>query len=54
MCKYRQIIDIAENTFRVRYMDKKRKEGFTLTELIVVLVIIAIIAAVAVPFFINY
>lgn len=54
MCKYRQIIDIAENTFRVRYMDKKRKKGFTLTELIVVLVIIAIIAAVAVPFFINY
>lgn len=35
-------------------MDKKRKKGFTLTELIVVLVIIAIIAAVAVPFFINY
>lgn len=54
MYKYRQIIDIAENTFRVRYMDKKRKKGFTLTELIVVLVIIAIIAAVAVPFFINY
>jgi len=40
MYKYRQIIDIAENTFRVRYMDKKRKKGFTLTELIVVLVII--------------
>ena len=54
MYKYRQIIDIAKNTFRVRYMDKKRKKGFTLTELIVVLVIIAIIAAVAVPFFINY
>ena len=42
------------NKFRVRCMNKKRKKGFTLTELIVVLVIMAIIAAIAVPFFINY
>ena len=35
-------------------MNKKSKKGFTLTELIVVLVIMAIIAAIAVPFFINY
>lgn len=35
-------------------MNKNKKKGFTLTELIVVLVIMAIIAAIAVPFFINY
>lgn len=35
-------------------MKKRTKKGFTLTELIVVLVIMSIIAAIAVPFFINY
>lgn len=35
-------------------MGNKRKKGFTLVELTVVLVILGIIAAIAVPFFINY
>ena len=35
-------------------MKKMKKKGFTLTELIVVLVILAIITAIAVPFFVNY
>ena len=36
-------------------MRKNRKnKGFTLVELITVLVILSIIAAIAVPFFINY
>ena len=35
-------------------MKNTKKKGFTLTELMVVLVIIAIIAAIAVPFFIKY
>ncbi len=36
------------------YMRKLKKKGFTLTELMVVLVILSIITAIAVPFFINY
>lgn len=35
-------------------MRKNRKKGFTMVELMVVLIILSIIAAVAVPFFINY
>lgn len=35
-------------------MTNKRKKGFTLVELMVVLVILGIIAAIAVPLFINY
>lgn len=35
-------------------MKNTKKKGFTLTELMVVLVIIAIIAAIAVPPFIKY
>lgn len=35
-------------------MRKNRKKGFTMVELIVVLIILSIIAAIAVPFFINY
>ena len=35
-------------------MEKYGKKGFTLTELIVTLVILSIIAAVAVPFAIKY
>lgn len=35
-------------------MTDKRKKGFTLTELIVVLVIMAIILAISVPLFVNY
>ena len=35
-------------------MKNAKKKGFTLTELMVVLVIIAIIAAIAVPSFIKY
>ena len=35
-------------------MRNKRKKGFTLVELTVVLVILGIIAAIAVPFFMNY
>lgn len=35
-------------------MKNKRKKGFTLVELTVVLVILAIIAAIAVPFFLGY
>ncbi len=35
-------------------MKSTKKKGFTLTELMVVLVIIAIIAAIAVPSFIKY
>ena len=35
-------------------MKNTKKKGFTLTELMVVLVIIAIIAAIAVPSFIKY
>ena len=34
--------------------NSRNKKGFTLTELMVVLVIMAIIAAIAVPSFINY
>lgn len=33
---------------------KNRKKGFTLVELMIVLIIMAIIAAIAIPFFINY
>ena len=33
---------------------KDRRKGFTLTELTVVLVIMAIITAIAVPFFVKY
>ena len=36
------------------YMRKTSKKGFTLTELIVVLVIMSVIAAIAIPFFTNY
>lgn len=58
MYKYVYINNITRkwiiNKFRVSDMNKKNKNGFTLTELIVVLVIMAIIAAIAVPFFINY
>ncbi len=35
-------------------MRNKSKKGFTLTELIVVLVIMSVIAAIAIPFFTNY
>ena len=35
-------------------MRKKSRKGFTLTELIVVLVIMSVIAAIAIPFFTNY
>ena len=35
-------------------MRKNRKKGFTMVELVVVLIILSIIAAIAVPFFINY
>ncbi|WP_270246120.1 type II secretion system protein [Coprococcus sp. AM11-30B] len=35
-------------------MRKNRKKGFTMVEMMVVLIILSIIAAVAVPFFINY
>lgn len=40
--------------FLGEHMKKRTKKGFTLTELVVVLVIMAIIAAIAVPFFMNY
>lgn len=35
-------------------MRKNRKKGFTMVELVVVLIILSIIVAIAVPFFINY
>lgn len=35
-------------------MKDAKKRGFTLVELIVVLVILSIIMAIAVPFFVNY